>query len=196
MLLPAPISSPLNPSERNANGDVLNLWVSATPVGGGIPTLGQTELEVRPVIAVDPNPELNLIELTPQEIIDANGTGGIVEIVSLSVEVRHNLGGGVSGGIDADITTTTPLFSPTNTGGVNEGIRWTTDVTPSTVTNLQIGQSTQSWLAIDGPTDELPMAGEVTVAVTATPVVSSGLSSSFNGLISDGLTREIKNHST
>ena len=194
LVTPAPISSPLNPSERNANGDVLNLWVSATPVDGGIPTLGQTELEVRPVIAVDPNPELDLIELTPQEIIQANGTGGIDRIISLSVEVRHNLGGGVSGGIDADITTVTPSFNPASagSGGVNEGIRWTTDVTPSTVTNLQIGQSLQSWLAIDGPTDELPMAGEVTVAVTATPVVSSGLSSSFSGLISDGLTREIK----
>ena len=71
-------------------------------------------------------------------------------------------------------------------------MRWGTDVTPSTVTNLQIGQSLQSFLAIDGPTDELPMAGEVTVSVTATPVVSSGLSSSFNGLISDGLTRDIR----
>ena len=112
LVTPAPISSPLNPAERNANGDVLNLWVSATPVDGGVPTLGQAELEVRPVIAVDPNPELDLIELTTQEILDANGTGGIDRIVSLSVEVRHNLGGGVSGGIDADITTTTPTFVP------------------------------------------------------------------------------------
>ena len=109
------------------------------------------------------------------------------------MEVRHNLGGGVSGGIDADITTTINSYLRcTSPGGVNEGMRWTTDVTPSTVTNLQIGQSIQSFLAIDGPTDELPMAGEVTVSVTATPVVSSGLSSSFNGLISDGLTRDIK----
>ena len=192
LVTPAAISSPLNSAERNANGDVLNLWVSATPVGGGVPTLGQAELEVRPVIAVDPNPELDLIELTAQEVIDANGTGGIDKIVSLSVEVRHNLGGGVSGGIDAEITTATPSFIPLSSGGINEGIRWTTDVTPSTVSNLQIGQSLQSWLAIDGPTDELPMAGELTVEVTATPVVSSGLSSSFNGLISDGLTREIK----
>ena len=96
------------------------------------------------------------------------------------------------GGIDADITTSTPTFVSLSPGGVNEGIRWGTDVTPSTVSNLQIGQTLQSFLAIDGPTDELPMAGELTVAVTATPVVSSGLSSSFNGLISDGLTREIK----
>ena len=192
LVTPAPISSPLNPAERNGNGDVLNLWVSATPVGGGVPTLGQVELEVRPVIAVDPNPELDLIELTAQEILDANGTGGIDKIVSLSVEVRHNLGGGVSGGIDADITTSTPTFAALSPGGVNEGMRWGTDVTPSTVTNLQIGQSLQSFLAIDGPTDELPMAGEVTVSVTATPVVSSGLSSSFNGLISDGLTRDIR----
>lgn len=189
---PAPISSPLNPSERNSNGQVVNLWVSATPVGGGVPTLGQTELEVRPVIAVDPNPDTNLIELTTQEIIDSNGTGGIDRIVSLSVEVRHNLGSGVSGGIDAEITTPNPVFSPSSTGGVNEGIRWTTDVTPSNINGLQIGNTFQSYLAIDGPTDELPMAGEVTVSVTATPVVSSGLSSSFSGLISDGLTREIK----
>ena len=85
-----------------------------------------------------------------------------------------------------------PYLAALSPGGVNEGMRWGTDVTPSTVTNLQIGQSLQSFLAIDGPTDELPMAGEVTVSVTATPVVSSGLSSSFNGLISDGLTRDIR----
>ena len=36
------------------------------------------------------------------------------------------------------------------------------------------------------------MAGELTFSVTATPVISGGLSSSFSGLISDGLTREIK----
>lgn len=190
---PAPISSPLNPNERNANGDVLNLWVSATPVGGGVPTLGQTELEVRPVIAVDPNPEIDLIELTQQEILEANGSGGIDRIISLNVEVRHNLGGGVSGGIDAEITASIPpTFVPQSSGGVNEGLRWLPDVTPSTITNLEIGNTFQSWLAIDGPTDELPMAGELTFSVTATPIVSSGLSSSFNGLISDGLTREIK----
>ena len=36
---PAPISSPLDSGERNAAGDSLYAWVSATPVDGGIPAI-------------------------------------------------------------------------------------------------------------------------------------------------------------
>ena len=78
--------------QRNAAGDSLYAWVSATPVDGGIPAINSTQLIVRAVIAVDPSPETDHVVLTEQEVVQANGSGGIDEIISLSVEVRHNSG--------------------------------------------------------------------------------------------------------
>ena len=74
----------------------------------------------------------------------------------------------------------TPTFAPaSNTGGNNEAARWLTNVTPNSVNGLEIGEIFQSWLAIDGPSDELPMAGELTIPVTATPVLSQGQQSNI-----------------
>ena len=101
---PAPVSSPLVQSERNGAGDTLYVWMSATPTNGGIPTFNQTQLVVRPVIAVDPGPLEELIDLTPEDILNANGSGGIDRIVELNVEVKHNLGSGVTGGVGANVT--------------------------------------------------------------------------------------------
>ena len=78
---------------------------------GGIPAINSTQLVIRAVIAVDPGPETDQIILTQQDIIEANGTGGIDRILSLSVEARHNLGGTVTGGVDANITKPPPLYS-------------------------------------------------------------------------------------
>tara|TARA_B100002052_G_scaffold80887_1_gene74092 strand:- start:8405 stop:13417 length:5013 start_codon:yes stop_codon:yes gene_type:complete len=186
---PAPISSPLDSGERNAAGDSLYAWLSATPVEGGIPALNSTQLVIRAVIAVDPGPETDQIILTPQDIIDANGSGGIDRILSLSVEVRHNLGGTVTGGVDANITTSAALFTPANSGGNNEAARWITNVTPNSVSGLEVGEIFQSWLAIDGPGDELPLAGELVVPVTATPILTA--SQQANGVLASSVTRNI-----
>ena len=186
---PAPISSPLDSGERNAAGDSLYAWVSATPVDGGIPAINSTQLIVRAVIAVDPSPETDHIVLTEQEVVQANGSGGIDEIISLSVEVRHNLGGAITGGVDAEITTSAPVFTPANSGGNNEPARWITDVTPNSVSGLEVGQIFQSWMAIDGPSDELPMAGELVFPVTATPILTA--SQQANGVLASSVTRNI-----
>ena len=186
---PAPISSPLDSGERNAAGDSLYAWLSATPVDGGIPSLNSTQLVIRAVIAVDPGPETDHIVLTQQDLLDANGSGGIDRILSLSVEVRHNLGGTVTGGVDATIHTSPSLFTPLNTGGNNEAARWITNVTPDSVSGLEVGEVFQSWLAIDGPGDELPLAGELVVPVTATPQLTA--SQQANGVLASSVTRNI-----
>ena len=186
---PAPISSPLDAGERNSAGDSLYAWVSATPVDGGIPAINSTQLVIRAVIAVDPGPETDQIVLSEQDVIQANGSGGIDEILSLSVEVRHNLGGAVTGGVDAEITTSAAVFTPTNPGGNNEPARWTTSVTPNSVSGLEVGEVFQSWLAIDGPADELPMAGELVFPVTATPLLTA--SQQANGVLASSVTRNI-----
>ena len=186
---PAPISSPLDPGERNSAGDSIYAWLSATPVDGGIPALNSTQLVMRAVIAVDPGPETEQIILTEAELIEANGTGGIDEIISLHVEVRHNLGSAVTGGVDANITVGSETFVPANSGGFNESARWGSSVTPSSVTGLDVGEIFQSWLAIDGPSDELPLAGELTVPVTATPILTAGQQA--NGVLASSVTRNI-----
>ena len=179
-ITPAPISSPINPSEKNSAGDTVGVWLSATPTNGGMPAYDSTQLLVKGVIAVDPGPEVDQIILTENDVLQSNGSGGVDEILSLSVEVRHNLGSGVTGGVDANLSVGTPTFTPaSNTGGNNEAARWLTSVTPNSVNGLEIGEIFQSWLAIDGPSDELPMAGELTIPVTATPVLSQGQQSNI-----------------
>ena len=188
-ITPAPISSPLDSGERNAAGDSIYSWVSATPVEGGIPALNSTQLVVRAVIAVDPSPETDQIILTPEEVLEANGSGGIDEILSLSVQVRHNLGGAVTGGVDANISVSSATFTPHSPGSNNEAVRWTSIVTPDSVSGLEVDEIFQSWLAIDGPGDELPMAGELILPVTATPKLTAGQQSS--GVLASSVTRNI-----
>ena len=186
---PAPISFPLDAGERNSAGDSLYTWLSATPSNGGIPAINSTQMVVRAVIAVDPGPETEYLVLTEEEVKQANGSGGINRIISLSVEVRHNLGGAVTGGVDANITVANTTFTANKDGGNNEVARWVTSITPENISNLEVGEVFQSWLAIDGPGDELPLAGEITLPVTATPILSAGQQS--NGVLASSVTRDI-----
>lgn len=188
-ITPAPISSPLDPGERNAAGDSIYAWLQATPAEGGIPSLNSTQLIIRPVIAVDPGPETEMIYLTEQQVLEANGSGGIDEILSLQVEVRHNLGAAVTGGVDANLTVGSSVFTPINTGGNNEAVRWGASITPDSVSALQIGEIFQSWLGIDGPGDELPLAGTLVLPVTATPILTAGQQA--NGVLASSVTRNI-----
>jgi len=188
-ITPAPVSSPLVQSERNAAGDSLYVWMSATPTNGGIPTFNQTQLIVRAVIAVDPGPVEDEITLDAQDLLDANGSGGINKVVDLMVEVKHNLGSGVSGGVGANVTYGAYSFIAAASGGINEPIRWTADITPSIVSGLNIGVPVQSYLAIDGPGDELPLAGTLRLPVTATPILTA--SQQANGVLASPVTRNI-----
>ena len=47
----------------------------------------------------------------------------------------------------------------------------------------------QSFLAIDGPGDELPLAGTLRVPVTATPILTA--SQQANGVLASSVTRNI-----
>ena len=91
--------------------------------------------------------------------------------------------------VSHNITTSPALFKPVNTGGNNEAARWITNVTPNSVSGLEVGEIFQSWLAIDGPGDELPLAGELVVPVTATPILTA--SKQANGVLASSVTRNI-----
>ncbi|HIF45860.1 MAG TPA: hypothetical protein EYQ73_03575 [Candidatus Poseidoniales archaeon] len=189
LVTPAPISSPLDPGERNSAGDSITAWLQALPSDGGVPSLNSTQLIIRSVISIDPGPETELIVLTEEEVIQGNGSGGVDRILSLSVEVRHNLGAAIPGGVDANVTVGTPVFTPADSGGINEAVRWGANATPASVNSLVIGQIFQSWLAIDGPGDEMPLAGELVVPVTATPTLTVAQQSS--GVLASAVTRNI-----
>ena len=186
---PAPISSPLKISEKNAAGDSLSLWLSATPLFGGVPNLDTTQLIVEAIITVDPGPETLSIVLDPAEVWDANGAGGIDRVLSLAVEVRHNLGNSIVTGVDAELTVGTTVFTGTNSVGVNEPERWDVAVTPASVSNLDMDEVFQSWLLIDGPGDELPLSGEIVIPITATPTLTQ--SQIDNAVNSSSVTRNI-----
>ena len=187
---PAPLSSPINPSEKNAAGDSLSVWLQATPTNGGIPSIGSVQTLIRSIIAVDPSPESDFIVITEEDLVSKNGSGGIDEILSLSVQVRHNLGSAVTGGVAANITVGTIVFTPTvSSNGLNEAARWGANVTPSNVSSLEIGEVFQSWLLVDGPSDEMPMAGTIIVPVTATPKLTPAQESS--GILASPVTRNI-----
>ena len=186
---PAPISSPLVQSERNAAGDSLYVWMSATPTNGGIPTLNQTQLIMRAVIAVDPGPAEEEITLEVEDLLNANGSGGINKVIDLMVEVKHNLGSGVSGGVGANLTHGEFSFVATASGGINEASRWDADINPKIISGLNIGVPVQSYLAIDGPGDLLPLAGTLRLPVTATPILTA--SQQANGVLASPVTRNI-----
>ncbi len=186
---PAPISSPLKLSEKNAAGDSLSLWLSATPLFGGVPNLDTTQLIVEAIITVDPGPETESIILDPAEVWDGNGAGGIDRVLSLAVEVRHNLGNSIVTGVNAELTSGTPVFTGTNSVGVNEAARWGVTITPASVSNLDMDEVFQSWLAIDGPSDELPLSGEIVIPITATPTLTQ--SQIDNAVNSSSVTRNI-----
>jgi len=170
---PPPISYPLKLNERNGAGDTLSTWLSATPISGGLPAYDTTQLVVETIITVEPGLETDKIILDAQEIIDAKGAGGIDKVLSLEVEVRHNLGNSIIDDVGAEITFSTPIFNGTNLLGADEAVRWGVAVTPSSVSNLQIDQIFQSWLLIDGPSGELPLAGELLITVTAAPILTA-----------------------
>ena len=187
-ITPAPLSSPNDPNERNGAGDALSVWLQAMPVDGGVPSIGSVQTIIRSIIAVDPAPETEMLVLTEEQVL-ASSSGGIDEIISLSVQVRHNLGSAITGGVNANITVGDITFVATTSGGLNEANRWNTNVTPENVTSLEIGEIFQSWLLIDGPSDEMPMAGVLTVPVTAMPNLTAAQQSS--GILASSVTRNI-----
>ena len=170
---PPQISYPLKMNEKNGAGDTLSTWLSATPIAGGVPAYATTQLIVETIITVDPGLDIEEIILDPQDILDAKGAGGINEVLSLEVEVRHNLGNSIIDDIGAEITLSIPVFNGTNLVGSDEAARWGLSVTPSSITNLEIGQIYQSWVLIDGPSSELPLAGELSFTITAKPILTA-----------------------
>ena len=167
-----PIQMPLDLSEFNRAGDVLNLWVQAVPTNGGLPAISSCPLEVRPVIVVDPGLNGQHIQLGTDNVTAAQLGTGVDIPMPLEVQVRHNLDGALPNTVDATLVADNISFTPLNSGGFSESTRWNATASPGTFTGLDLGDVGVASLGIQGPRGDYPLAGTVTISVTATPTLN------------------------
>ena len=184
-----PIQMPLDPTEHNRAGDVLQIWVQAQSLDGGVPNSDSHQLEVRPVIVVDPGLETEVIDLTVEQVVQAGQGVGLDEILDLNVEIRHNLVTNLSETIDANLTVGALQFTALNAGGFSEVDRWDASVSPGIIQDLTLGDIEFAALGIQGPADGYPLAGTLEIPITATP--SLGLAHNNSGVISSPVTRNL-----
>ena len=88
---PPVIKNPLVEAEANGHGDTVSVWAQAVSVDGGIPKVDSTPVQILPVIVVDPGLPTTNIDMTVEQVLLAQQGQGLLEILDLDVEVRHNL---------------------------------------------------------------------------------------------------------
>lgn len=167
------IQMPLVPAEHNRAGDSLSVYIFAEADTGSIPTSDTAQIEVRPIIAVDPGLPLESITLSESEILAAGESTGINEILGLNVQVRHNLATDLTETVDADLEVGNITFEALSSGGFNEIDRWNASVTPSQTTGLSLGQSFAASLGIQSRSGQVPLAGTIKIPVKTTPTLSA-----------------------
>jgi len=181
-----PIDSPLNPGEFNLAGQPLQVWLQAQATGGGVPTQSSSDIEVTPIIVIDPGLPSDGMTLTVEEVIAARNGQGLEEIIPLDVEVRHNLYSNIEETLDAEITVNTS-FVAANTGGFTEMDRWDAVVSPQVMTGLKPGNNQPAILSLQGPDDDYPLAGTLTLSLTVVP--NLGSTHTGSGVLAAPVTR-------
>ena len=122
MVTPPVIKNPLVDAEDNGAGDTMSIWAQATSINGGIPQVNATPVRILPVIVVDPGLPTESIDMTVQQVIEAQQGSGLEAILDLDVEVRHNLITELSETVDTTLSLGTPVFTSDSTGGFAEEI--------------------------------------------------------------------------
>ncbi|MEE2811830.1 MAG: hypothetical protein VX627_02235 [Candidatus Thermoplasmatota archaeon] len=171
VVLPPSLEHPFDPTTKLAEGNQLTLWTSVKPQGGG-PNVQLTTLEVQQTIMVEllaeqTNFPIDLAELT---------AGPVTRFVDLDMELRHNLISGISTSVDIELFANSTDFTPSVPGnGASEIFRWNSSVTPNQ-TSMDLGESQPLIATILGPSDLLPLAGNITVDIIANLTLSGALS--------------------
>ena len=168
-----PIQMPLVSAEKNRAGDSLSVYVFAEADTGSIPNFDTAQIEVRPVIALDPGLPFESITLSESEVLGAGQATGINEILGLNVQVRHNLESDITETVDADLQVGNITFEALSSGGFNEVDRWNASVSPNQTTGLSLGQSFAASLGIQSRTGQVPLAGTIKIPVTTTPTLGA-----------------------
>ena len=185
-----PIQMPLDPAEHNRAGDSLSAYIFAEADTGSIPTSDTGQIEVRPLITIDPGlPED--ITLTETDVINAGQSTGLDEIIPLTVQVRHNLAADITETVDVDLEVGGITFEAASSGGFNEVDRWIEGVTltPATSLGLSLGDSFPATLGVQSRVGQVPLAGVIKIPVTATPTL--GTVHVANAVVSPAITQEL-----
>ena len=170
---PPVIKSPLVPGEYNRAGDAMSVWVQAASLNGGFPHLDATPVTILPVVVVDPGLPTDAIDMTVEQVMQARQGMGLEEILDLEVEVRHNLVSDLSETVNATVTLSSPVFTSDSTGGFEETDRWALGLTPNLFPYMTLGDTADAVLTVQGPADDYPVSGTLSVLVTATPTLGS-----------------------
>ncbi len=174
---PPVIQNPLVPAEYNGAGDTMSVWAQATSVDGGVPEVNATPVRILPVIVVDPGLPTQSIDMTVQQVLEAQQGSGLEEILDLEVEVRHNLVTELSETVDTTLSLGTPVFTSDSSGGFSEAARWAVGLTPTSLPGMSLGETRQAVLTVQGPADDYSVAGSLSIPITATPSLGAAHSS-------------------
>ena len=120
--------------------------------------MDSTPVQILPVIVVDPGLPTNVIDMTVEQVQQAQLGQGLQEILDLDVEVRHNLATELSETVDTTLTLGTPVFTSDSSGGFDEANRWAIGLTPSFIPDMTLGETSQAVMTIQGPADNYSVA--------------------------------------
>ena len=164
-MTPPIIKNPLVPAEYNRAGDAMSVWVQAQPLNGGIPAVAAQSLSIGSVIVVDPGLPTTTIDMTPQQVRLAAQGVALNEVLNLDLEVRHNLASDLDEEVDVALSLGTPIFVSDSSGGFAEPGRWALGLSPTLFPEMGLGDDESAVLTIQGPADEYPVAGTLTLPI-------------------------------
>lgn len=168
-IYPPALSNPMNPAHQLIQGTQLVVWVQATASGGGVPVTGQADIEVQPVIAVDPAIESLEYILSEGE----SRYGETIQAIDFGIEMRHNLIDDPEDTSGATLSVGDLKFTPADgDGGQLESTRWNASITPESHSAPLVdsnGEPVFSALSVLQPSSDGlgPLAGVLEVPVTA-----------------------------
>ena len=183
------IQMPLDPAEYNRAGDSLSAYIFAEAVSGSIPTSDTGQIEVRPVITIDPGLPVESVTLTESDVLNAGQSTGIDEIFALNVQVRHNLASDITETVDVALSVGNISFEAASSGGFNEVDRWNAVLTPEESLGLSLGDSFAASLGVQSQSGQVPLAGTIKIPVTTTPTL--GTVHVANAVYSSAITQEL-----
>ena len=142
-----------------------------------------------PVIVVDPGLPTTSIDMTVEQVMQAQQGMGLEEILDLDLEVRHNLVTDLSETVDATLTLGAAVFTSDSSGGFNEPNRWAIGLSQPAFPGLSLGQSANAVMTLQGPADAYPVSGSLSIPVTATPTLGGVHQGS--GVIPSAITQNL-----
>ena len=195
------LKMPLDPVDHNAMGDTVSVWVQAIPVLGGTPVIQSANLEVSPIIVIDPGVVEETIDLTVADV-EAARAGSHLDLAStFNIEVLHNFDQTLVDTIELNGNITyNKSFTPLNNGGFEEASRWDVSLTNNfsqtlPMNGIKPNMSLEAALGIAGPDDDYPLAGTLKIPfqsnISRVYDAVTGVNDPIPGLVRASVSRNI-----